>query len=170
MIVFTNIPEEVINYLYTLDNKKSVYCYNYTSYSEKYMTLIELFPSVAEVGADIEASDYEDRFIRMIYNNPNKVSQMMAIMVPLFEDGADIVITIDNNDPWRVMLNEMLGRTIFLRYGYPVHYVTCYDDIFNLYFATEDSFSIKGTVRMDYDVKNYLLTTGRVTPVHDDYP
>lgn len=148
MIIFTSNPNIITEeyLLYKKINPRSVLGFNLSSSINIFTPLQHLFP-IQECLPNIVDDNIDYLYSQYVASNVNAHMELLRIINNSYLGGISIVL-IDNESPYRQILNELVSKIISVFYGYPVVYA---EDTEDLYYASEPEFSIVGILNFDKD-------------------
>lgn len=155
MIIFTPL-REIPTDLLELKRIKNVVVYNLSSYIQA-PTLNLLIPSdelmpESVIRGDCTDPSFDTAYHSSILNNDGPFSQLMQIMIPVFQDPDVLVQVLINTSEYRDAITESLLKLIQQRYGYNAYIINNLEDFI---YAEESSFSIPGLFMMDKDLMRW---------------
>lgn len=148
MIIFTSNPNIITQeyLLYKKVNPSSVLGFNLSSAINIFTPLKSIFP-IQECLPNILDDNIDYLYSQYISSNQNAQIELLRIINNSYLGGISIIL-IDNETPYRQILNELVSKIISVFYGYPVVYA---EDTEDLYYASEPEFSILGILNFDKD-------------------
>lgn len=128
--------------------------FNFTSLVQSIPRLGFLLPSLDVVNTD--PITLSTQYSSCLLTNVNAFTELMAIMMPLYEGKHVFVCTSGETlNSYLTIMNEMLPEFIKIRYGYQSVFINNADDL-NYFDEGDYGFSVQGIQNFDHD-RDWLI-------------
>jgi hypothetical protein len=120
-------------------------------------SLVEQYPKVMlmppnNLGA-FDSFSFDYQYMLYVTENDSVFLELMKIMIPLYQNTADVYVVIEDRDTWSLEVADSLMKLIQQRYGINGVLIETRDDYLE---ANDDTFDPYNGIRMmDIDAERY---------------
>lgn len=123
---------------------------NLSSLSEQYPRVLLMPPN--NLGAT-DSFSFDFQYMRYVTETDNVFIELMKVMIPLYQNTADVYLVIEDRDAWSLEVVDSLMKLIQQRYGINGVFIETKEDYLE---AVDDYFDpYNGIHMMDMDIERY---------------